>query len=65
MGNTKTLFSLFTSFQQFTKNTFILTFLRGQYSNRGSLGSEVTALPTEPQPLGTLFVRHTKSSQID
>ena len=52
-------------FNSLQKNTLILIFLRGQDSNRGPLGSEVTALPTEPQPLGTLFVRHTKSSQID
>ena len=51
-------FSLFSSFQQLIVNMFIIKSCRWLDLNYGPLVSEVTALPTEPQPLPTyiLFV---------
>ena len=55
-------FSLFSSFQQLIVNMFIIKSCRWLDLNYGPLVSEVTALPTEPQPLPQaliiVFTRH-------
>ena len=51
LGHSRPLFSLFSSFQQLTENLFIIKSCQWLDSNCGTLVSEATILPSEPQPL--------------
>ena len=51
LGHSRPLCSLFSSFQQLTENLFIIKSCQWLDSNCGTLVSEATILPSEPQPL--------------
>ena len=60
MGHSRPLFLYFRLFKTHVtvnKCSIYINFCRWLDSNRGSLVSEATALPTEPQPLPTFYLK--------